>query len=265
MDKIRYVNHLGREISLFGADENRNLIVGSYKGARAYQYSHENGSLYIEPKAWEALLVCSPRKKANELIEILETDSIADESGCFYFNDWYIRCKYLGVSEIVFENERFIKLSLSFLSMTDEWSKENEFVLIPEATQTAEGLDYPYNFEFDYAGVSTSLQTIANESLLDADFRLRFDGSDSLQSLLIGGHSYAVDNTIARGESFFLDTEKQIVYKTTPNGKVDLFPVTSDTDFIFEKLPYGVHKVIWNTKNTLYITILEHRRIPPWI
>ena len=265
MDKIKYVNRLNQSIDLWGADENKSLIVGSYKGARSYMYSHENGDLYVEPKTWNALIVCSPREKANELIELLETDSAKNEFGKFYFNDWYITSKYLGVSEIVFENEKFIKLSLQFISPKNEWTKEKSVKLLPKSEQVAEGLDYPFDYPFDYAGVSASLQQITNDSYLEADFRLKFDGTGAAQSIKIGGHDYSVNNVINKGEAFFLDTEKEYFRKSTPNGIVDLFSVSSDTNYIFKKLPNGTSDVTWNTKNILYFTILEHRRIPPWI
>jgi hypothetical protein len=265
MDKIRYVNHLGQEINLWGADENRNVIVGSYRSARGYLYSHENGSLYIEPKEWEALIVCSPREKANELIDLLEADSSVDESGKFYFNDWYIRCKYLGISEIVYENEKFIKLSLSFLSFKNEWSREEEIKFIPETAEVSEGLDFPFDFEFDFSSTVSASQTINNTALIPADFRMRFDGIGSATSVSIDGHSYSVNNIVKNGESFFLDTEKETVYKSTPLGNVDLFSASSDTDYIFQKLKPGVSKVVWNIKAPLFITLIEHRRMPPWI
>jgi hypothetical protein len=265
MDKIKYVNHLNQEIDLWGADENKKFIVGSYKGARVYSYSIDNDVLFVEPKQWSALIVCSPKEKANELIELLEADSAKNESGKFYFNDWYIRCKYLGISEIVFENDRFIKLSLNFIAPKNEWTFEKNVVLVSQAAQVQSGLDYPYDFPFDYAGTSSSLNELTNESFIDADFRLRFEGTGTEQTIKIGGHDYSVDNIIEKGQSFFLDTETETVEKSTSAGNVNLFSATSDTDFIFRKLPYGKNKIVWSTDNPLYFTILEHRRIPPWI
>lgn len=265
MDKIKYVNHLGQEINLWGAGENRNVIVGSYRSARGYLYSHENGSLYIEPKEWEALIVCSPREKANELIDLLEADSSVNESGKFYFNDWYIRCKYLGVSEIIYENEKFIKMSLSFLSYKNEWSKEEENMLVPEKAELSGGFDFAFDFEVDFPSTASIVQSINNKSALPADFRLKLDGVGSVVDVFIGEHRYNISNAIGSGESLFLDTEKEAVYKSTPLGNVDLFSVTSDTEYIFQKIKPGLNKVVWVSDTPLYITLIEHRRIPPWI
>jgi hypothetical protein len=228
-------------------------------------YSAENNVLYVEPKQWSALIVCSPKEKVNELVDMLEADSAKNLTGKFYFNDWYIRCKYLGVSEIVFENDRFIKLSLNFIAPKNEWTIEKEVELISQTQQITEGLDYPFDYAFDYAGTSSSLNELINESLLDADFRLKFDGTGLTQTIRIGGHNYTVNHVIEEGQTFFLDTENETVEKSTPDGIVDLFPATSDSEFIFRKLPYGNNKVEWNTNNSLYFTVLEHRRIPPWI
>lgn len=265
MDKIKYVNHRNQSIDLWSADENKGVIVGSYRTARAYNYSIENNDLYIEPKQWDALLVCSPRTTANKLIELLEVDSADNESGKFYFNDWYIRCKYLGINEIVFENQKFVKLSLRFVSLKNEWTKETTVKLVPQSVKVSEGLDFPFDYAFDYAGTSTQLKQLNNQSVLDADFRLQFDGTGMAQTVRIGGHDYSVNNVIGVGETFFLDTEAEYVRKATSNGVVDLFAVSSDTDYIFKKLSYGSNEVTWNTNNVLHFTILEHRRIPPWI
>lgn len=265
MDKIRYVNHLGQEINLWGADENRNVIVGSYRSARGYLYSHENGSLYIDPKEWEALIVCSPREKANDLIDLLEADSSVNESGKFYFNDYYIRCKFLGISEIISENEKFIKLSLSFLSMKNEWSKETNVSFAPHKEDVGEGLDFDFDFDFDFSGIASATNTLTNNGLVPADFRLSFDGVGSSVNVVVGDNDYIINNVVESGESFFLDTEREEVYKTTPLGKVDLFPASSNTSYIFEKLKKGANKVVWTADKIINFTVIEHRRIPPWI
>lgn len=259
MDKVKYVNHLGETLNLRSTE-----IMSSYEALKAFVMSMSNNRLTSEGKSTALPVVCLSIDVANKLINTLEKDSVNNQFGKLYINDWYIRVIYQGMTPIMRTSNK-VKLELNFFAEDTLFTKETEYHLAPSSASNTSGINYPFNFPFNFGYDALSVGSVTNNELINADFVLRFDNSTSDVAISIGAHSYIVDAEIDEGETFVLDTANKEVYKLTPHGKASLLGATDDENYIFNTIPSGNHRISWNGDFNIFLTLLEHRRTPIWI
>lgn len=259
MDKIKYVNHLGETLDLRSGN-----IMSSYFALKNFVQSMTNNRLTSEGKSTPLLMVCLTKADANKLIDVLEKDSITNEYGKFYINDWYIEVIYQGVT-IIGEYGEKVKLEVSFYAEDTIFTKETHLVMTAAATQSSEWLNFPFTYPFTFGSDVLSHSNIQNTEFLGADFIMKISHPTPNVSVTIGKHQYFVDSAINENETFVLNTFDKKVYKQSKDGIASLFGASSDDSYIFESIPNGTHKVVWDGDFPLNITLLEHRRTPKWI
>lgn len=259
MDNVRYVNHLGDTLNLRG-----NGIFANYKDLKNFSCDYENSKLIETSKATPLIFVCLSKEKANELINVLESDSLKNKFGKLYINDWYIKVMCNGVS-IVGEYADRIKVEISFYSEKTIFTKETEYMLTSKQGLSSETVNFSMNFPFNFGADTLSSSTVDNDEVLPADFILKFSSPVESVSIQIGSNSYTVNSSINSGEVFVLNTDEKEVYKETPLGKSSLLGAASDDNYIFETISSGKNSVVWTGNFNISMTVLTHRRTPPWI
>lgn len=260
MDKVKYVNHLGESLDL-----RSNEIMSSYVALKEFTLNMSNGILIGKSKKTPLMIVCLNRNAANKLIDFLETDSINNQYGKIFINDWYIEVMYQGLQSIKKEYGEKILLKISFYVKQTMFTRQKDYVLSPKISAISGGLDYNRGYPYDFGGDPLSMSSIENTEKLDADFILKFTAPTKNVSITIGDNVYAVDFQISEGETFVLDTETKRVYKTSVIGETNLFPATSDQDYIFKKIKSGIQRITWDGSYPITLKLLEHRRTPLWI
>lgn len=258
MDKIKYVNHLGETLDLRSGN-----IISSYFALKNFVQSMTNNRLTSEGKSTPLPMVCLTKADANKLIDTLEKDSIANEYGKFYINDWYIEVIYQGVT-IIGEYGDKVKLEVSFYAEDTIFTKETHFVLSSTAAQNLTWLNFPFGYPFNFGADKVSSSSLSNKELMDADFILKINANVQSINITIGSNVYNIDAPISTGETVVLNTAKKEVYKESSDGKTSLFGATDDTSYIFTPISRGTHKVMWDGNYPIYATVLEHRRTPIW-
>lgn len=259
MDNVKYVNHLGETLDLRSSK-----IMSSYEALKSFVQSMTNNGLTSEGKTTALPVICLSVESANKLIDTLEKDSISNKYGRFYINDWYIKLIYQGMKPVKRYGSK-IKLELSFYAEDTVFTKETAYQLLPTSEVEEEYLNFPFDFDFDLGSDKVSVASIINNELLDADFVLKFSASVSSFDISIGTNSYIVDAAVNEDETFTLDTDEKEVYKESYRGKTNLFGAADDTSYIFNTLSHGTHIVTWAGEYPIALTVLEHRRTPPWI
>lgn len=259
MDKIKYVNHLGETLDLRSGN-----IMSSYFALKNFVQSMTNNRLTSEGKSTPLPMVCLTKADANKLIDTLEKDSVANEYGRFYINDWYIEVIYQGVT-IIGEYGNKVKLEISFYAEDTIFTKETTYNLSPTVATDTEWLNFPFGYPFNLGADKISSAQIINNELMDADFVLTFMHETSEVSVSISGHQYYVDSEIGADEKFVLNTQKKEVYKQKGQDKTSLFGASSDDAYIYEPIKRGIHTVVWDGDFPIVVTVLEHRRTPIWI
>ena len=260
MDKIKYVNHLGETLELRQGD-----IWCNYKDLKTFVQTLSNGRLVASAQKSTLLFLCLNAEAANKLIDVLDVDNIANKYGKFYINDWYIKIMCQGLPDVIAEGNGFVKINLTFAAEETIFTKENEYILSPKEKIENVYRNYPRNYPSNYGADAVSSSSVENTQRMEADFILRLSAASALVSVSIDSNLYEVEAAINEGETFVLNTQDREVYKETIQGKVNLFGAASDDSYIFNTISKGVHRVAWTGDFTLYLTVLEHRRTPPWI
>lgn len=259
MVNMRYKNNNNVSIEMRGEN-----IVSSYFVFKNYTLNYENSELTETSRSVSIPVVCNSVKAANELISTLEYDSNKGTAGRLYIGDWYTKALYTGFS-IVTESGSRVKLNVSFYLPKPMFTKETDFAIQNEGTaQASDGVGFPYDFPYDYLGDNNSQSKITNSEQLPADMVLRFSADAENVAIYIGENSYIVNSRVKSDETFVLDTFEKEVYKLKNGEKISLFGFSDDDNYIFSQIPSGTQEVAWDGDYTIYVTLCEHRRTPPW-
>ena len=208
------------------------------------------------------------KEKANHLLSTFEKDVFSVSPGRLYVGDWYLRC-YISKSK---KPERYFNaksslLKINVISENGMWTKDatTAFGKITNEMYNLAGLDYAYDYPFDYSNSLTS-QLLINENYAPADFELTIFGSCVNPAVSIGLHTYAVNDRIVLGEYIKVNSRTRKIYKVKNNGeKVNLYDRQGREFWIFEKIPPGNLIVAWPGGFGFEITLMEERSEPRWI
>lgn len=126
------------------------------------------------------------------------------------------------------------------------------------------GADHPYDYGYDYA-ISVNGRMIQCDSVGKNEFRVLIYGPAANPNITIGGHKYAINGTIAEGESLLIDSISKTIMLTTATGtKVNWFDKRVRDSYIFEPIPAGNHAVLWSGAFGFDLTVIEKRSEPRW-
>lgn len=126
------------------------------------------------------------------------------------------------------------------------------------------GFGYPFDYPYDYS-VSHLSRNIVCDSVGSCDFKLLIYGEAVNPSIVIGGHVYAINGTIGKGETLLIDSLTKTITLTTALGnKVNWFDKRGRKDYIFESIPSGTNPVNWSGSFGFDLTVIEKRSEPRW-
>lgn len=126
------------------------------------------------------------------------------------------------------------------------------------------GAGYPYDYPYDYA-MSLVSGKIVCDSIGSSNFRLLIYGEAVNPSVVIGGHTYAINGTVGKGETLLIDSQKKTITLTTATGtKVNWFNKRNRSHYIFEPIPAGVNGVTWSGEFGFDLSVIEKRSEPKW-
>ena len=260
LEVYKYINHTGQTANFFGDN-----VFANSKEVKSFLYELKNGYGKITEKEFDILTVVLGRKNADSLIDLLDVDANSNRYGKLYIGDWYIRCKYMGVSSVERETADKVKLTLKFYAPQFVFTKERFVLLSPSSGEvTEEILDFDFDFDFDLGGDVMAKSMVKNEQNMSADFILKFKAATDTVNINIGSNSYIVTTSINADETFVINTEEKSVYKEDASGKTNLYSYSSDINDIFEKIPNGEHIASWVGDFDISLLILEHRSVAKW-
>ena len=208
------------------------------------------------------------KEARNKLLDIVEADIQAILPGKIYIGEYYTsgfitaskKSKYMY-------NDRYCNLNLEFTSAEPGWFTERNYVFVKDnGDSSAEyGIDYPFDYAYDYATTLKNSQIVAG-GIVGNKFKLRIYGDATNPSISIGGHIYAVNGTIKKGESLLIDSVNKTITLTTSNGqKINWFDKRNRESYIFEPIPAGMSSVNYVGTFGFDLTLIEERSEPKWI
>jgi hypothetical protein len=126
------------------------------------------------------------------------------------------------------------------------------------------GAGYPYDYPYDYA-LPLFSGDIVCDSIGSSGFRLLIYGEAVNPSVIIGGHIYAINGTVGKGETLLIDSQKKTITLTTATGSnINWFDKRGRNNYIFEPIPTGVNGVRWSGDFGFDLTVIEKRSEPKW-
>lgn len=274
LDKFIFENHLGQRFEGL-----KNGVYLNYSDLRDYAWSYDTinsriSRFYrpITSRKIPLVVFCDSDEKAimvkNRLMELSESDIEAKIPGKVFVGDYYT-AGYITASakSNYLINKRLCYIDLTLTSDDPAWYKESSHVFLPASGTSAsvgEGTDYPYDYKYDYA-LSLQGRTITNDSVGNCAFKLLIYGEAVNPSVVIGGHVYAINGTVAKGETLLIDSIKKTITLTTASGnQINWFDKRGREYYIFEPIPARQTTVSWLGTFGFDLTIIEKRSEPKW-
>lgn len=278
MIKLEYINSFGEKVD-FRKYENR-IYKGQFHSAswQAEEIEQQYGTLISNFKK-DALKLDitvavrgeNSKNTLNSMFEIFEKDILSNKLGKLYWGDYYINCVILTNETIPSETFYGAETSLMVYAPYPFWIKEISRDFIKESEEENNiGLDYPYDYMYDYTPDLKGLRTWYVDHFAPSNFNMIIYGPVVNPRILINGYPYEVFTDLSKGEYLIIDTlnNKNTIMKYRNNGTVlnvfDLRGGKENNQSIFNKIPSGNLTINWSGDFSFTIKLFTERGIPKW-
>lgn len=266
LENIRYTNHLGATIQFDGTEN----IIAAHGDLRDWSLIFDGGKF----KAKETIEKSVPLKifgtadevKAtrNRLFEIINADTAASKYGRLWVNDYYMLC-YISESKKSRYMPYYGTITVKIWTNIPYWVKETTLEFRKTGVVES-GLKYKRKYNYKYTDYSFN-QTVTNEALSPAPFRLKIYGAASNPDVAIGNQHYQVNTSLLANQFLTLtaiDKEKTIILTDQYGSKTNLFNSRNKNYDVFAPIPNGTFAVAWDGTFDFDLTVLDRRGEPPW-
>lgn len=274
LEKFIFENHLGQRFEGLP-----NGVYLNYNDLRDYSWSYDTinnriSRFYMGTRSRKLPLVVKGKTDEeavvvkNRLHELSEVDIEARIPGRIYVGDFYTNGFITGSKKSNYLiTKQLCNIELTLTSDDPAWYREQTHAFFPKDGSTSGisgGTDHPYDYPYDYA-LSLVGQKIMCDTTGSNAFRLLIYGEAVNPSVVIGGHIYAINGTIGKGESLLIDSLAKTITLTTATGsKANWFDKRGRENYIFEPIPAGQNTISWLGTFGFDLTVIEKRSEPKW-
>lgn len=271
MDKFEY------KPATFGAStvkmDGPSGFVGTAENVRARSWSYEVGnrelmSTYRGARECEVDFACD-YATADALREAADADMMARTPGTFVAQGEWMQRGYITASEPQSIHFGYLQTKLNVVLLDGAWWRLRGISLLPDSSVSSDGLDYPYDFDYDYSPPSSG--SVDTGKLYPSMPRLVFYGPVSNPHVTIAGNKYQVNATIASGARVEIDGREKTVKLIAQDGTVtDKFADAlrgsgeGGGEYIFQPIPAGEHSITWDGTFGIDVGWYDERGEPPW-
>lgn len=281
IDNAKYVNHLGQSVELNGdgvytnSGELADWSIGyTTLNGRIASFHRE-----LRETPVTAIVICDTSAagiaKRNAIYEVAAIDIEAAKPGRLYVGDWYMSGYIIGSKKgRYWYTGAAADYELSFVSDDPRWTLEHETRFWNSTAGGEEGdLDYPHDYPHDYR-LAMWRKTIQNPGFLPAPVKLVIYGPAVNPYVIIGANRYEVEVSIGSGSYLVIDgasSPPTITLVERDGTKKNAFHLRrgdqkpGSGSCIFEKVPPGLSKVIWDGSFGFDLTLYEKRDERRWI
>lgn len=208
----------------------------------------------------------SARITMNELTDIFNTDVAAAIPGKLYINDTYKNCYIYARDTDRWGTDIVISCSYKVISDSLSWIQELTKQFLPQTTVNAtRGLNYPFDYPFNYAPSKVGLATWEIDHYTSSHFLMRIYGPCVDPKVFINNYPYQVFTTLEAGDYLEIDTRNNTVIKYLANGTTqNCYNSRQFTPSIFEKIPPGSLRFSWPGNFGFDMTVFIERSEPKW-
>lgn len=270
LERLKYVNHINEVIDfgVYGVFVNSNALRDyewkvTSKGNRISAMNYA-----VQTRKLPVIIMCSTEEEGiavrNRLFETFEKDVLALQHGKIIIGNYYFKCYVTKSTKSDYmRSKRYMSLTLTLSSDYPYWVNEStkSFGVSGEAS---EGLDYPFDFSFDYFTDVASTE-LNNTNFVASNFKMIIYGACSNPAINIAGHTYQVNCDIEANEYLTIDSTTKKIYVTRNDGStVNHFNDRNKQSYIFEKIPAGKNAVTWDGDFGFDMILMEERSEPKW-
>lgn len=204
----------------------------------------------------------------DNLIEIFESDVIAGVNGKLYTDTgYYLECKIIASQKNKWRIKgTIVYVNISILAESLSWIQELTKQFLPQTTVNAtRGLNYPFDYPFNYAPSKVGLATWEIDHYTSSHFLMRIYGPCVDPKVFINNYPYQVFTTLEAGDYLEIDTRNNTVIKYLANGTTqNCYNSRQFTPSIFEKIPPGFLTFSWPGNFGFDMTVFIERSEPKW-
>ena len=211
----------------------------------------------------------SKMRRSEQLTDFHEAatyDIVNQTPGRLIWGDYYIRCYVVESSTYPHEEDASVTVNdVIFLCPYPFWVREQvESFSADQSEADTSGLDYPFDYSFDYAKAVISRQ-LTIDHFIPSDFHMTIYGPCSSPAVTIGGYTYQVFVDLIAGEYLVIDSREHTVKVYKAGGVVEnAYNARLKEHSIFERIPPGTHSIALNSDFALEMIIYLERNEPIW-
>lgn len=203
----------------------------------------------------------------NGFFEACEKDIINKTAGRLYVDDEYLSGYFLERETTPSETFYGYQQDLEFFAPYPFWTQEisRSFPASQEIV-TDSGLNYDYNYKYDYTLEKMGVRVWDNEHYAPSEFKMTIFGAVANPQITIAGHNYQVNTTLLAGDYLTIDSKAKTIIKTQNNGdQSNMFKYRNTAESVFEPIPAGANKINWSGLFGFDLTLYLERSEPKWI
>lgn len=210
------------------------------------------------------------QEAVDHLCEVISVDVIDAKDGkLFTDTGFYMSCKIVGSQKTDWRMGLPIMFNtLSVLSDKPVWIREESKQFFPRtgtAKAGGDGLDYPYDYMYDYSSQKAGAADWYVDHYDKSEFMMTIYGACVNPRILINGYPYEVFDTLESNEYIVIDSRNNSVVKYLANGATqDLYDLRGKEHSIFEPIPSGNLNLAWSGIFGFDITLYIERNEPRW-
>lgn len=207
------------------------------------------------------------RDALNAFHAATETDIINATPGTLKWQQDYVQCYVISSS--TYPSDETPSWTLNDVDIYVPypfWLRDVKKSFSAGASSSETGLDYPYDFPFDYYQGASGSDIVVTGHYAPSDFTLIIYGPVVNPVISADGHEYGVYATIESGEYVTIDSRAHTVMLTENDGsQTNLFDMRTKTQSVFDKMPGGTFEVTWPGTYGFDLILHEERSEPEWI
>ena len=205
----------------------------------------------------------------NMLSEVTEYDVVNKTPGKLYIGEQYLSCYIIASEKKEWEADcSFISCEQTVCTEYPLWIAEKKYQCLADNNETPEEtkfLDYPFDYNYDYAGKVKGNEIVVNNHYTSCNFMAYIYGPVTNPNFWVGNHLYEVETTLDSKEYMVIDSVKKTIRRVRTNGLiVNEFNNRNKKSSIFEKIPEGNNVLSWTGNFGIDLILFQERSEPKW-
>ena len=205
----------------------------------------------------------------NNFFTVTEKDVINKTPGRLILDDKsYIQCYIISAENTYWNNGiRTNARACTFLFPYPFGVTEatKNFYPVSGGETEQDFLDYPYDYNYDFAREVSGIKTWTLDHYAKSDFKMTIYGYCEEPRILINGYPYQIFDTIEENEFVVIDSRDNTVIKYLNNGTTEnIFDLRNKEQSVFEQLPAGNLTITWGGNFGFDVTAFLERSEARW-